>query len=60
MKIYIVEDEKQLQQLLVSYLVEAGYSVTAFDNGRLAKENIDDEPDLWILDIMLPEVDGFL
>jgi len=59
MKIYIVEDEKQLQQLLVSYLVEAGYSVTAFDNGRLAKENIDDEPDLWILDIMLPEVDGF-
>jgi len=59
MKIYIVEDEKQLQQLLVSYLVEAGYSVTAFDNGRLAKENIEDEPDLWILDIMLPEVDGF-
>ena len=59
MKIYIVEDEKQLQKLLVSYLVEAGYSVTAFDNGRLAKENIDDEPDLWILDIMLPEVDGF-
>jgi len=59
MKIYIVEDEKQLQKLLVSYLVEAGYSVTAFDNGRLAKENIDHEPDLWILDIMLPEVDGF-
>ncbi len=59
MKVYIVEDEKQLQKLLVSYLVEAGYSVTAFDNGRLAKENIDDEPDLWILDIMLPEVDGF-
>ncbi|WP_255812798.1 response regulator transcription factor [Acidaminobacter sp. JC074] len=59
MRIYIVEDEKQLQQLLVSYLVEAGYQVTAFDNGRLAKNRIDDEPDLWILDIMLPEVDGF-
>jgi two-component system response regulator CssR len=59
MKIYIVEDEKSLQQLLVTYLVEAGYTVTAFDDGRLAKEHIGDEPDLWILDIMLPEVDGF-
>ena len=59
MKIYIVEDEKNLQQLLVTYLVEAGYTVTAFDDGRLAKEHIGDEPDLWILDIMLPEVDGF-
>ncbi len=59
MKIYIVEDEKSLQQLLVTYLVEAGYTVTAFDDGRSAKEHIGDEPDLWILDIMLPEVDGF-
>lgn len=59
MKIYIVEDEKSLQQLLVTYLVEAGYTVTAFDDGRSAKERIGDEPDLWILDIMLPEVDGF-
>jgi len=59
MRIYVVEDEKQLQELLVTYLVEAGYHVTAFDNGRLAKEHIDDNPDLWVLDIMLPEVDGF-
>ncbi len=59
MNIYIVEDEKNLQQLLKTYLVEAGYNVTSFDNGRLAKESIDKEPDLWILDIMLPEVDGF-
>lgn len=59
MKVYIVEDEKQLQELLVTYLVEAGYDVTAFDNGRLAKECIDDNPDIWVLDIMLPEVDGF-
>lgn len=59
MKIYLVEDEKNLQQLLVTYLVEAGYTVTAFDNGRLAKEAINDQPDLWVLDIMLPEVDGF-
>lgn len=59
MKIFLVEDEKSLSQLLRSYLVEAGYIVTVFDNGRLAKEAIDDVPDLWILDIMLPEVDGF-
>lgn len=59
MRIYVVEDEKQLKDLLVTYLVEAGYHVTAFDNGRLAKEHIGDDPDLWVLDIMLPEVDGF-
>lgn len=59
MKLYLVEDEKNLQQLLVTYLIEDGYTVTAFDNGRDALNCINDEPDLWVLDIMLPEVDGF-
>jgi len=59
MKLYLVEDEQNLQQLLVTYLIEDGYSVTAFDNGRDALNCITDEPDLWILDIMLPEVDGY-
>ncbi|MBI9012672.1 MAG: response regulator transcription factor [Clostridiales bacterium] len=59
MKLYLVEDEKNLQQLLVTYLIEDGYTVTAFDDGRDALNCLNDEPDLWILDIMLPEVDGF-
>lgn len=58
-KIYLVEDEKSLSQLLSVYLIEAGYSVAVIDNGLKAKSKINEEPDLWILDIMLPGMDGY-
>lgn len=58
-KIYLVEDEKSLSQLLSAYLIEAGYSVDVFDNGLKAKTKINEPPDLWILDIMLPGMDGY-
>ncbi len=58
-KIYLVEDEKSLSQLLSVYLIEAGYSVVVFDNGLKAKSKINEAPDLWILDIMLPGMDGY-
>jgi len=59
MKIYLVEDEHSLRQLLVTYLLEAGYDVVSFSDGREAEKSINDQPDLWILDIMLPGLDGF-
>lgn len=58
-KIYIVEDEKSLNMLLEKYLEREGYEVTAFFDGRSAIERIKDMPDLWILDIMLPDTDGY-
>lgn len=58
-KIYMVEDELSLNVLLRKYLERENYSVTCFDNGRKAYEKIDDMPDLWILDIMLPDMDGY-
>lgn len=58
-KIYLVEDEKSLSQLLSAYLTEAGYSVGVFDDGLKAKSKINEAPDLWILDIMLPGMDGY-
>lgn len=58
-KIYLVEDEKSLSQLLSVYLIEAGYSVVVMDNGLKAKSKINEAPDLWILDIMLPGMDGY-
>lgn len=58
-KIYLVEDEKALRDLLVSYLKDAGYQVTSFEDGLQAKNHIKDKPDLWILDIMLPGIDGY-
>lgn len=58
-KIYLVEDEENLNKVLKSYLEKEGWNVTSFHNGKEAIKNINDHPDLWILDIMLPDIDGF-
>ena len=58
-KIFLVEDEKLLVDLLKSYLSEAGYDVKSFNNGIDAKNSILEKPDLWVLDIMLPGMDGY-
>ncbi|MBL4935930.1 response regulator transcription factor [Clostridium sp. YIM B02515] len=58
-KIYLVEDEKSLNILLEKYLQREGYEVTTFSDGLTALEKVKDMPDLWILDIMLPGVDGY-
>jgi two-component system response regulator CssR len=58
-KIYMVEDEKNLNILLQKYLQNEGYDVTTFADGSSAAEKVRDLPDLWILDIMLPGLDGY-
>jgi two-component system, OmpR family, response regulator CssR len=58
-KVYLVEDETALNSLLVTYLTEASYHVTSFTDGLQAKNHINDNPDLWVLDIMLPGEDGY-
>jgi two-component system response regulator CssR len=58
-KIYLVEDEKSLNILLEKYLQREGYEVTTFSNGGDAIARVKDMPDLWILDIMLPDIDGY-
>lgn len=58
-KIYLVEDEKSLNLLLEKYLQKEGYDVTTFSDGNSAVKRIKDLPDLWILDIMLPDIDGY-
>lgn len=58
-KIYLVEDEENLNDILKFYLEKDGFQVTTFLNGELARSNIDNKPDLWVLDIMLPDIDGF-
>lgn len=58
-KIFLVEDEKPLVDLLTSYLIEAGYDVKSFNDGIDAKNSILEKPDLWVLDIMLPGMDGY-
>ena len=58
-KILIVDDEEDVLLVLEKGLASAGYSVITADNGgdaiRLAKAKC---PDLIILDIIMPEMDG--
>jgi len=57
--ILIVEDERNLSNLIRSHLEEEGYSVLQVFDGPAALERITgDATDLIILDIMLPGMDG--
>ena len=59
-KILVVEDEPSLQETLVYNLKKEGYEVEAVGDGRSALESARKlKPDLIVLDIMLPEMDGF-
>jgi DNA-binding response OmpR family regulator len=58
--ILVVEDEPSLQETLVYNLKKQGYTVEASGDGRSAIEAARRlKPDLIVLDIMLPEMDGF-
>ncbi|WBW98538.1 response regulator transcription factor [Oceanirhabdus sp. W0125-5] len=57
--IYLVEDEKDLNTILSTYLRQEGWNIKSFLTGSEVLDHINDEPDLWILDIMLPDCDGF-
>lgn len=58
--ILIVEDELSLQETLAYSLKKEGYTVEAVGDGRAALESARRmKPDLIVLDIMLPEIDGF-
>ena len=59
-KVLVVEDEPSLQETLVYNLEKQGYTVEAAGDGRLAIAAARRlNPGLIILDIMLPELDGF-
>jgi two-component system, OmpR family, alkaline phosphatase synthesis response regulator PhoP len=60
MRILLVEDEESIRNTLRMNLEFEGYDVVTTGNGRKALEIIDSQHfDLLILDVMLPEVDGF-
>lgn len=58
--ILIVDDEKRLVSLVQSYLTQEGYRVVTAFNGKDAVPIAQKErPDLIILDIMMPEMNGY-
>lgn len=54
--IAVVEDEKNLASLVGKYLTNEGYEYKIFYSGEEALKHIEDDFQLWILDIMLPGV----
>ncbi|HBR03262.1 MAG TPA: DNA-binding response regulator [Ruminiclostridium sp.] len=58
-KIILVEDEPHIQQLVQYNLEAAGYEVSVFSSGEEMLDACDSMiPDMFILDIMLPGIDG--
>lgn len=59
-KILVVEDEKNIVDILVFNLVRDGYdTLEAYDGATGLKLALEQDPDLILLDLMLPEMDGF-
>ena len=58
--ICLVEDEKDLSKLIRKYLENEGYRVFTYTSGEEARLHIDEDINLWILDIMLEgNINGF-
>ncbi|MFQ5954112.1 MAG: response regulator [Kiloniellales bacterium] len=59
-RVLVVEDEKTTRQLLRRMLVGEGWQVSEAENGRVALERLAEaRPDLILLDLLMPEMDGF-
>jgi two-component system sensor histidine kinase/response regulator len=59
-KILIVDDTAHVRQLLSAMLTKRGYEVQVVDSGAEALTTIQESPpDLILLDIMMPDMDGF-
>ena len=59
-KILVVDDDKNICELLRLYLVKEGYNVTMVHDGGAALAEFDKlHPDLVLLDVMMPVMDGY-
>lgn len=60
MRIFLVDDEKEIADLIELYLKNDGFDVIKCTDGKTALDKIHTENfDLAILDVMLPDIDGF-
>ncbi|MRR38626.1 response regulator transcription factor, partial [bacterium] len=58
-KVLVVDDEKDILDLLKYNLVKEGFDVQTASNGADALQKAAAKPDLVILDLMMPVLDGF-
>lgn len=59
MWISVLEDESTLNRLITKYLEKEGYQVRSYFTGEDALRGLTLPTNLWVIDIMLPDVDGF-
>ena len=58
--VLVVDDEDIVREVVCTYLERAGYTTLQASAGRAAQELIaSEQPDLIVLDVMLPEIDGY-
>lgn len=60
MKVLLAEDDRDFGNILAQYITINGYEVNLARDGKEAWESFkQDKPDICVLDIMMPEMDGF-
>ena len=57
-RLLIVDDEPGIRMLLKDYFEMMGYEIRTAENGREAVRCAGEQPDLILLDINLPDMDG--
>lgn len=58
--IYIADDEIHICNIIKSFLIKEGFNVETFNNGRSLLEAFDTQnADMLVIDIMMPEMDGY-
>ncbi len=58
--IYVVDDEKDIREIVRSYLEKEGYAVNEYENGEDALAAFNSQaPDMLVIDIMMPGMSGF-
>ena len=59
-RVLVVEDDPATQELVTKYMTKEGWQVVTAGNGRTALDRVSEgKPDLVLLDLMMPEMDGF-
>lgn len=60
MKVLIAEDDRDFGNILAQYVTISGFTVSHAHDGKEAWEMFQEEkPDICVLDVMMPEMDGF-
>ena len=58
-KIMVVDDDQDIREVIQVLLSSEGYNVIEASNGKEALELVNDDTDLIILDVMMPEMNGY-